>query len=35
MDPTAADPELEIVEAIKAGIDNEEIEKDALKDLLR
>jgi hypothetical protein len=35
LDTTAVDPDLEIVEAIKAGIEDEEIEKDALKDLLR
>lgn len=35
LDSSTADPDLEIVEAIKAGIEDEEIEKDALKDLLR
>lgn len=35
LDSSAADPDLETVEAIKAGIESEEIEKEELKELLR
>lgn len=35
MYPTEVDPEQEIVDSIKAGIENEEIEKEELKELLK
>ena len=35
MYPLEKDPELEIIESIKAGIDSEAIEKDELKELLK